>query len=90
MTNVDALAEAYYSARDPQNERPSDEDPFDVVSDIECIIDEIEQQMASLRNLENHHYFHRRKNIHMAFDGLDRALDAIEELKEEALSEVSD
>lgn len=87
--NIDALADAHFASRDPQY-RDEENTMRVLFEDVEGIYDEVETILHDIQSIAKRYGIHQNKLILEAQSGLDQALDALETLKGEIQSEISD
>ena len=91
MTDIstDALAEAHYASRDPQY-RDEEDTIRQLHEEVEGAYDETYSIMQDIQWLAKEYGLHQNKLVREALSGFDQALDALDILKGELQSEISD
>lgn len=91
--NMDALAEEHYAPVDPQNISAYQEEEAamrDMYEELDSIFEETKSQLMSFHDVARRFDVYQNKLVHEVCNGFDQALDALETLKGEILSEISD
>lgn len=87
--SIDALADAHFASRDPQYQE-EENTMRELHEELEGIYDEADDLLHSVQRMAKQYGIHRNKLVLEAQSGLDQALDALDTLKGEIESEISD
>ena len=87
--SIDALADAHFASRDPQYQE-EENTMRELHEELEGIYDEADDLLHSVHRMAKRYGIHRNKLVLEVQSGLDQALDALDTLKGEIESEISD
>ena len=87
--SIDALADAHFASRDPQYQE-EENTMRELHEELEGIYDEADDLLHSVKRMAKQYSIHRNKLVLKAQSGLEQALDALDILKGELESEISD